>query len=698
MRTRVGLLLGALAAALCLGAPAALAAEPAHPFRGTITGEKIGPFEQFRDACGVATDSKGDIYVADYYGNRVVVFNDKEEYLTQINGINPLDPSGVAPVGGPCDLAVDATGRVYVNNYHRDVVRYAPSKFPPEKGTTYGAATTIDEANHPTGVAVDASGNVYVNERTAVAVFDPAGVELTRIGSGSLEDGYGVAVSTFGATAGYVYAADAADGAVEVYDPLTSLTSPIETIDGAGTPRDGFRSLVDTDLAVDPADGHLYVVDTLKPHFEKPEAIVYEYSAQGNYRDQVPHPAAEGENSFLVSGEPSGVAIGTDGDVYVTSGNGDNAALFVFGPADPSPTQVLDLTKTGAGAGTVASTPASLRCGTACEGEFNKDSTATLTATPAPHSRLVGWTGCDSEPTPNLCQVTMNADRSVSAEFEPIPQQTLTVSKTGAGTVASSPAGIECGGACASGFDEGSAVTLTAAPAAGSRFAGWSGCDSEPTATSCAVTMAAARAVDATFELEPPPEPPPPPGAQPRTLTVASTALGTAAGTVRSTPGGIDCGSSCSHVYERGTQLTLVAEPGPGSVFLGWGGCEAASGTSCTLALGADRVVVAAFAPGPAGPLRVRKAVVKRGVATLTVAVPGPGTLVASGKWLSSTRTLPLDAGDVTMRLGLSPAGRRALAGAKGNRLKTKVRLGFAPLDGGTGLKATRKLVFGGGS
>jgi hypothetical protein len=54
---------------------------------------------------------------------------------------------------------------------------------------------------------------------------------------------------------------------------------------------------------------------------------------------------------------------------------------------------------------------------------------------------------------------------------------TLTVSKTGTGTgsVSSSPAGITCGGTCASSFDYGTVVTLTATPDAGSVFTGWSG-------------------------------------------------------------------------------------------------------------------------------------------------------------------------------------------------------------------------------
>ena len=77
----------------------------------------------------------------------------------------------------------------------------------------------------------------------------------------------------------------------------------------------------------------------------------------------------------------------------------------------------------------------------------------------------------------------------------------LTVSKTGAGsgTVTSNPAGISCGVTCSAAFATGTMVTLTAAPAAGSTFTGWSGSCTGTGA--CTVTMSAARAVTASFSI-----------------------------------------------------------------------------------------------------------------------------------------------------------------------------------------------------
>jgi hypothetical protein len=80
----------------------------------------------------------------------------------------------------------------------------------------------------------------------------------------------------------------------------------------------------------------------------------------------------------------------------------------------------------------------------------------------------------------------------------------LTVSKTGAGTgtVASSPAGIDCGATCSALFDADAVVTLSAVGAAASSFAGWSG-EGCSGVGACQVTMSQALSVTAMFVLVP---------------------------------------------------------------------------------------------------------------------------------------------------------------------------------------------------
>lgn len=100
---------------------------------------------------------------------------------------------------------------------------------------------------------------------------------------------------------------------------------------------------------------------------------------------------------------------------------------------------------------------------------------------------------------------TCVVDEWVTVEYQNInwfmgnQSQTLTVVKAGlgAGTVTSSPAGIDCGTTCSHTYAKDTAVTLTATPTSKSTFGGWSGACTGKTA--CVVTMDQARSVTATF-------------------------------------------------------------------------------------------------------------------------------------------------------------------------------------------------------
>ena len=78
------------------------------------------------------------------------------------------------------------------------------------------------------------------------------------------------------------------------------------------------------------------------------------------------------------------------------------------------------------------------------------------------------------------------------------PTLTVAVSGGGSGTVSSSPAGIACPADCAEAYAAGTTVTLSAAPAAGSTFGGWSGAGCAGTGA-CTLMLSAAASVTATF-------------------------------------------------------------------------------------------------------------------------------------------------------------------------------------------------------
>jgi hypothetical protein len=154
----------------------------------------------------------------------------------------------------------------------------------------------------------------------------------------------------------------------------------------------------------------------------------------------------------------------------------------------------LTVTVAGTGTGAVTSAPVGINCPSTCTANFNGGSSVTLTATPSPGSTFAGWSGaCSGAGT---CSVSMTAAQSVTATFVPASFP-LTVSLVGTGSVSSAPAGITCPSTCSTNFSSGVLVTLTATPAAGFTFGGWSGvCSGVAT---CAVTMTAAKAATATF-------------------------------------------------------------------------------------------------------------------------------------------------------------------------------------------------------
>src|SRR5207253_3032994 len=114
--------------------------------------------------------------------------------------------------------------------------------------------------------------------------------------------------------------------------------------------------------------------------------------------------------------------------------------------------------------------------------------------------------GAAASPVGSLGSVScpLAGDCSAAGSHIDSPGRRLTVLKRGSGrgSVTSSPAGINCGASCSHGFDNGRAVTLTARPARGSRFAGWSGACSG--SGGCRVKLTADRTVTARFALLPP--------------------------------------------------------------------------------------------------------------------------------------------------------------------------------------------------
>jgi hypothetical protein len=248
--------------------------------------------------------------------------------------------------------------------------------------------------------------------------------------------------------------------------------------------------------------------------------------------------------------------------------------------------RTLTVSKSGPGAGTVASAPAGITCGSDCLKMVPGGTVISLTATPDSGSAFAGWSGACSGA--GACDVTMDADKAVTASFTvDTSPKTLTVNKigTGSGTVSSAPAGIDCGVDCSESYPHGTVVTLTATPdAATSVISGWSGGGCSGLGP-CLATMDADKAVTATFTLIP------------RTLLV--TKSGSGSGTVSSAPAGISCGGDCSESSAHGTVMVLTAAPDAGSTFAGWFGGGCSGNGACAVTLDGDKTVSATFETAP---------------------------------------------------------------------------------------------------
>ncbi len=133
---------------------------------------------------------------------------------------------------------------------------------------------------------------------------------------------------------------------------------------------------------------------------------------------------------------------------------------------------MLVVEKFGAGSGTVAG--GGIDCGVVCDVLLDENTAVSLTKTTAAGSYFTGWGGACTGT--GACDVTMTADKGVSATFVPSTlQYALTVKTAGSGSVVSNPKGINCGKQCSHSWTVGSNITLTAKPAKKHVFLGWTG-------------------------------------------------------------------------------------------------------------------------------------------------------------------------------------------------------------------------------
>jgi len=202
-----------------------------------------GSAARFSGPVGVGVDNSGTVYVADK--NNATI-----RKITPTGAVTTLAGRAGAPgnadgIGSaarffePYGVAIDSTGNVYVADFGNSAIR---------KVTPIGAVTTITDATlihaSPAGVAIDSSGNVYVagaGSHTLLKIT-PAGAVKTLAGLADTPKGsadgmgsaarfslpFAVAVDS----SGNVYVADTDNHSIRVGKPVLADVATIDISSG----------------------------------------------------------------------------------------------------------------------------------------------------------------------------------------------------------------------------------------------------------------------------------------------------------------------------------------------------------------------------------------------------------------------------------------------------------------------------------
>ncbi len=153
----------------------------------------------FSSPYGVSTDAMGNVYVADKYNNKIRKIT-KAGMVSTLAGRTyngSTDGTGASAMFfNPTGVAVDTAGSVYVADFGNHKIRKITAAGMVSTIAGSGAAGSTDGAaatatfNYPQGIAVDTAGNVYVADTNnhRIRKITAAGVVSTVAGSGIAGD------------------------------------------------------------------------------------------------------------------------------------------------------------------------------------------------------------------------------------------------------------------------------------------------------------------------------------------------------------------------------------------------------------------------------------------------------------------------------------------------------------------------------
>ena len=317
---------------------------------GSGYADGMGSAARFTQPGGVAVDGSGNLYVGDDDKIRKVTPGGVVTTLAGRPGSGCADGRGrAASFSSIAGVAVDGSGNVYVAEWAADTIRKVTpggvvttlAGSPGISGTADGTGSAA-RFNSPEDVAVDGNGTLYVTEagNHTIRKVTPGGVVTTLAGSPGVQgsaDGTGSAARFWhlGGVAldgnGNLYVADAGNDTIRKVTPggvVTTLAgSPgvRGNDDGVG----GAAQFEDPEgVAVD-ASGNVYVADNLNSTIRKvtPDGIVTTIGGTPGVAD-----GADGVGSKALFSFPRGVAISSDGTLYVADAGNNRISKGVLSP------------------------------------------------------------------------------------------------------------------------------------------------------------------------------------------------------------------------------------------------------------------------------------------------------------------------------------------------------------------------------
>ena len=302
----------------------------------TGSADGTGVAAQFNYPSGVAVDSAGNVYVADT-DNSTIRKITSAGVVTTFAGTAGLtgtaDGTGAAArFNYPPGVAVDSSGNVYVADYSTIrkitsggvVTTLAGTADSPGSTDGTGAAAQF---NTPNGVAVDSAGNVYVadTDNSTIRKITSAGVVTTfagTAGSTGSADGTGVAAQfnypsdVAVDSAGNVYVADTNNSTIRKITSAGVVTTIAGTAGSTGsTDGTGAAAQFNTPngVAVDSA-GNVYVADTNNSTIRKITSGGVVTTIAGTAGSTG---STNGTGAAARFNYPSGIAVDSAGNVYV---------------------------------------------------------------------------------------------------------------------------------------------------------------------------------------------------------------------------------------------------------------------------------------------------------------------------------------------------------------------------------------------